>query len=291
MNKSIIKIVVVITIMLSFIACNAQIKNAITETVKIYGNCGMCKKTIENAGNSKEIAKIDWNVDTKIATLTYDGKKTNKDAVLKRIALSGYDSDTFLAPDSAYSKLPTCCQYDRVAKVAVETKSKTEIILENQGKHANHLETTTVKIQKENQLKAVFDTYFEVKNALVKTDGQTVSAKATALLLAISAVKMDKLTAGEHAIWMNVLKNLNADAAYIAATKDVKNQRDHFDTLSNNIYELIKVSNQETPIYYQFCPMANDGKGANWLSKENAVKNPYYGAMMLSCGKTVEIIN
>jgi hypothetical protein len=36
--------------------------------------------------------------------------------------------------------------------------------------------------------------------------------------------------------------------------------------------------------------MANSGKGANWLSKENAIKNPYYGSSMLTCGKTVEII-
>jgi hypothetical protein len=36
--------------------------------------------------------------------------------------------------------------------------------------------------------------------------------------------------------------------------------------------------------------MYNDGKGANWLSKESAIKNPYYGSQMLSCGKTVETI-
>jgi hypothetical protein len=52
----------------------------------------------------------------------------------------------------------------------------------------------------------------------------------------------------------------------------------------------MQVSKQETPTYYQFCPMAKDGKGANWLSKENAVKNPYYGTMMLSCGKVIETI-
>jgi hypothetical protein len=56
------------------------------------------------------------------------------------------------------------------------------------------------------------------------------------------------------------------------------------------MYALMKVSKQETPTYYQFCPMANDGKGANWLSKENAVKNPYYGNQMLTCGKVVETI-
>ena len=50
-----------ITVLLSFTACNAQIKNAKTESVKIYGNCGMCETTIEKAGNKKKIAKVDWN--------------------------------------------------------------------------------------------------------------------------------------------------------------------------------------------------------------------------------------
>ena len=76
----------------------------------------------------------------------------------------------------------------------------------------------------------------------------------------------------------------------VEETKDVGHQRDHFTTLSKNMYDLIKVSKTETPIYYQNCPMFNDGKGANWLSKENVIKNPYYGSQMLSCGKTVETI-
>ena len=45
-----------------------------------------------------------------MATITYDSKVTNQDAILKRIALSGYDSDKFLAPDNAYSKLPAWIQ-------------------------------------------------------------------------------------------------------------------------------------------------------------------------------------
>jgi hypothetical protein len=43
---------------------------------------------------------------------------------------------------------------------------------------------------------------------------------------------------------------------------------------------LLKVAKYEMPVYVQFCPMANDGEGANWLSKENAVKNPF---MVLKC--------
>jgi copper chaperone CopZ len=288
--KLISKTLVAITILLSFTSCNAQIKNAKTETVKIYGNCDMCEKTIEKAGNLKKIAKVDWNVDTKMATLTYDSKKTNQDVILKRIALSGYDSDKFLAPDNAYSKLPGCCQYDRDAKVAVKTEPKTETVTGDHSNHANHTETPKVEVQDTNQLKAVFDNYFAVKDALVKTDGNTASAKATALLSAINAVKMETLKTDEHNVWMKVLKNIKEDAEHIADTKDAKHQRDHFDTLSKNMYDLIKVSKQDTPTYYQFCPMANNGKGANWLSKENAVKNPYYGSMMLSCGKVIETI-
>ncbi len=294
--KSISKILVAITILLSFTACEAQIKNAKTETVKIYGNCGMCEETIEKAGNLKKVAKVDWNVNTKMASITYDAKLTNQDAVLKRIALSGYDSDKFLAPDNAYSKLPGCCQYDRVAKSPLTPKGG---IIEMTN-HANHSETPTrgvgelseakVEVQKVNQLKAVFDNYFAVKDALVKTDGNTASTKATALLSAINAVKMETLTTDEHTVWMKVLKSIKEDAEHISDTKDAGHQRDHFATLSKSIYELIKVTKQDTPTYFQHCPMANDGKGADWLSKENTIKNPYFGSMMLSCGKTVETI-
>ena len=270
-------------VMLSFGVSNAQIKNAKTETVKIYGNCGMCETTIEKAGNVKKTAIVDWNKDTKMATITYDAKKTNQDEILKRIALVGYDSDKFLAPDDVYAKLPECCLYERVNKPVAKAEPKTKT-----HDHPSH--TAATEMQEVNQLTSVFENYFSVKDALVKTDGNTSSTKAKELLTAINAVKMDKLTTEEHTVWMKVMKDLAFDAEHIADTKDASHQRDHFMPLSENMYALIKVSKTETPTYYQFCPMANDGKGANWLSKENAVKNPYYGSQMLSCGKTVETI-
>ncbi len=277
-----------ITLLLSFTACNAQIKNATTESVKIYGNCGMCESTIEKAGNVKKVAEVDWNKDTKMATLTYDTSKTNQDEILKRIALAGYDSDLFLAPDDAYSKLPECCQYDRVKK---SETAKTE----DMEDHSSHNQDgTTAKptepMQEANQLKAVFDNYFALKDALVKSDGNLASAKAKELLNALNAVQMNKLSTEEHTVWMKVMKNLAFDTEHIEETKDSGHQRDHFNPLSDNMYQLLKVSKQESTTYYQHCPMYNDGKGANWLSKENTVKNPYYGSQMLTCGKTVETI-
>ncbi len=282
--NSLKKIMMTICLLLSVLVMNAQIKNAKTETVKIFGNCGMCKTKIEKAGNLKNIAQVDWNEDTKIATLTYDESKTNQDEILKRIALVGYDSEKFLAPNDTYSKLPGCCQYDREAKVPVKESIKvdaisreTELVKDN---------TAISENQETNQLQPVFDNYFSLKDALVKTDAKTTSAKSKELLASIEAVKMETLKMDVHMVWMKVLKELSADAKSISETQDIKKQRDSFKSLSKNTYELIKVSKPTEPVYYQYCPMQD----ANWLSKENAVKNPYYGSQMLTCGKTVETI-
>ena len=53
------------------------------------------------------------------------------------------------------------------------------------------------------------------------------------------------------------------------------------------MYQLLKVSKQKHLHITNIAQWQNNGKGANWLSKENAVKNPYYGSKMLTCGKTV----
>ena len=279
-----------IILLLSIVVSNAQIKNTKTETVKVYGNCGMCETKSEKAGSLKNIAKVDWNEDTKMATLTYDAKKTNQDEILKRIALAGYDSDKFLAPDDVYNNLHGCCQYDRVAKVPVKEETTSIASNGDHSNHSNHSETSTTVIQGENQLKVVFDNYFLVKDALITSNGNSTASASKELVTAINNVKMDKLDMDVHMVWMKVVNTIQKDAENIANTKDVKIQRDHFTSLSKEIYTLIKISKYENPVYYQFCPMFNDGKGANWLSKENVVKNPYYGSMMLNCGKTVETI-
>lgn len=276
------------TLLLSITFANAQIKNAKTETAKIYGNCGMCKKTIETAANVTKTAKVDWNVDTKMASITYDTKKTNPDEILKRIALAGYDSDKFLAPDAVYDKLHGCCQYDREAKVVAT--SEPAMGMTTMENHENHdMDHKAVK-DEANQLKAVFDSYFMVKDALVNTDASVASTKSKDLLSKLKAVQMDKLAMDVHMVWMKVMKDLTSDSKAISETQDVKKQRVQFMSLSKNMRDLLLVAKFETPVYYQFCPMANGGKGANWLSKENAVKNPYYGTQMMTCGKVVETI-
>jgi len=285
--KSKSNIFLTIIVLLLFPLCNAQTKNQKTETVKIYGNCEICESTIEKAGNLKNQSIVDWNKETKFATISYDSLKTSKEEILKRIALAGYDSDTFLAPNDTYSNLPSCCQYERIKQTNTKMEEpKMEMTTIDHSMHSNKMD----EMQDPNPLSEVYDSYFAVKDALVRTDGAAASTSSKTLFTEINNVKMDKLSMDVHMAWMKVFENLKEDAEHIAGIKDIGRQRDHFISLSKNIYEVMKISKQETPTYYQFCPMANDGKGANWLSKENAIKNPYYGSQMLNCGNTVETI-
>lgn len=268
----------------SFAGCATPIKNAKTETFKVAGNCDMCKENIETAANKKGIAKAEWNVDSKQLTLTYNSEKTTAGEVLKRIAYAGYDNEQFLAPDDAYAKLAQCCQYDRMKKEAVQTE---QVVAEEQNEVTSE---TAVQEPQENLLKAVYANYFSLKDALIKDDGTTAAAKASALSQAIGKVDMTKFTPEQHTVWMKEMKSLKTAADQLAATKDVAKQRGYFTTLSTTMYKIANVYKADETLYYQHCPMYNDGEGANWLSKENAVRNPYYGNSMLTCGKTTETI-
>lgn len=277
--KSIAKIFLTTIAVLLYASGIAQIKNAKTETVKISGNCGMCKTTIEKAGNKKKISKVDWNKDSKVATLTFNSKTTSEDEILKRIALSGYDNEKYLAPDNAYAKLSECCKYERRKTTATTVTPKNETAVKD-----------TIKKEATNPLLEVYTAYFGLKDALIANDGVTASSKAKELFKAIDKVPMDKLASDQHTVWMKYMTKLSYDAEHIKGVTETDHQREHFSSLSKNMFEVMKVIKPSYPVYYDHCPMYNDGKGGDWISKESAIKNPFYGNQMLTCGKTVETL-
>jgi len=298
----------------------AQVNNPKTETVKVFGNCEMCKDGIESAANKKKVSKAEWNKDSKMATITYDSKKTTLSAVLKKIALAGFDNTQFLAPDDAYAKLADCCKYSRENKAMTkmehhdhsdkmntatkmgDEKNKMDMDEKKEIKadekkaedHSKHVDQPMVvkktEIKQTNMLKPVADNYFLLKDALVNTDATKGSAAAKKLSEAIAAVDMSKLSEKDHMAWMKVINPLKTATASIATEKSIVKQRNLFMGLSENMYILIKATKLAGTVFYQHCPMANNGKGANWLSKEAAIKNPYYGNMMLNCGSVTEAI-
>ena len=116
--------------------------------------------------------------------------------------------------------------------------------------------------------------YFGIKEALVAGNPTVASASATEFLKALAS-------ADGQVVKKDIRDSLNSDAASIAESRDIKLQRERFAVLSDNMIALAKSHKlSAAPLYEQYCPM----KKASWLSSNKAIKNPYYGNAMLTCG-------
>ncbi len=121
----ILKYIAIIYLALTLTFCGNKTENAstiskteivngiATSTFKVWGNCEMCKETIENSLKVDGINKADWSTETKIINVSYDTAKINLDHIQKNIAVVGYDNEKYKGDDKAYRGLPDCCQYDR----------------------------------------------------------------------------------------------------------------------------------------------------------------------------------
>jgi len=141
--------------------------------------------------------------------------------------------------------------------------------------------------------RSLVESYLLLKDKLVNDEKADEYAKQ--MLSVVSNVDMGAFSEEGHIKWMEYQKVIEEKAKKILEAGKLGEQRKHFIQLSDNMIGLVKTfeapeTGQGSSLYVQFCPMANDDKGAFWLSKEDKVKNPYYGDMMLNCGEVREEI-
>lgn len=102
--------VFIISLLLGFSALHAQSKTT-EASIKVFGNCGMCKKRIETALDYPGIKFADWNTRTKNLEVVFNNRKISLEKIRERVASTGHDTDSLKAPDEIYAKLPFCCLY------------------------------------------------------------------------------------------------------------------------------------------------------------------------------------
>jgi hypothetical protein len=119
--------------------------------------------------------------------------------------------------------------------------------------------------------------YIELKNALVSSDAASARKAATLLQKSLKSVPGGQPASGQ--------------AAKISATADLSAQRESFTLLSDEMAALVKATKLTSgAVYVEYCPMANNNKGAVWLSNEKEIRNPYFGDKMLKCGSVKETV-
>ncbi|RYD99144.1 MAG: metal transporter [Sphingobacteriales bacterium] len=85
-----------------------------SKTILVAGNCGMCKKRIENAAYIPGVKRAEWDKTTKELKVVYNGKKTSLSRIEENIAKAGHDAGETKATEKDYKKLPDCCAYGEV---------------------------------------------------------------------------------------------------------------------------------------------------------------------------------
>ncbi len=89
----------------------AKIKEA---SVKVYGNCGMCKDSIEKAALSvRGVESAKWDAESQTLEVTYNADRTDLNRVHRAVARVGHDTEEVTARDRVYNNLHECCKYER----------------------------------------------------------------------------------------------------------------------------------------------------------------------------------
>lgn len=92
---------------------HSKMETTKNETIKVLGNCEMCKERIEKAAKVTGVSKAVWSDETKLLTIVYDPSKVKNIEIQKKIAAAGHDTPKFKADNKAYNALPGCCKYER----------------------------------------------------------------------------------------------------------------------------------------------------------------------------------
>lgn len=133
--------------------------------------------------------------------------------------------------------------------------------------------------------------YLQIKNALAADNATEAAAGGNAFVAAIGKMDGSDMTTDQKKNFDEMADDAKEMAEHIGKSSDkIAHQREHFEMLSDDVYDLVKSFNPSQTLYKDYCPMYNKGKGASWISETKDIKNPYLGKKMLTCGEVKEEI-
>jgi Cu(I)/Ag(I) efflux system membrane fusion protein len=153
-------------------------------------------------------------------------------------------------------------------------------------------ETFKLPEEARNEAAAVIENYLLLKDALVNDDFDAAKEAATSLGRKLANIDLDRFSGEVRNTMEQFKKQLQNRNKAVAATGDIAGMRSNFDELSEvmiNFVSTFRPVNQK--LFVQHCPMADNDRGADWLSLSREIRNPYYGEAMLTCGEVSKEIN
>lgn len=133
--------------------------------------------------------------------------------------------------------------------------------------------------------------YFNLKDALVAGNTQKADEAASKVMSAAEIFLAEHATEAGHPELRPETRQImkNAEAITHLYPENLPKRRELFSLISEDMYKVLKAAKlQHGGVYQQHCPMAFDDKGANWLSADATIRNPYFGDEMMACGNVTD---
>jgi hypothetical protein len=151
--------------------------------------------------------------------------------------------------------------------------------------------SSTANTQDNSSLSDIVTAYLQLKNALADDDSKAAASSSNSVSEAIKKIDVNSLSGDEKKVYQDVADDMKEHAGHIAGSSDkIAHQREHFEMMSKDLYDLVKAVKPGQTLYKDFCPMYNNNKGGMWLSETKDIKNPYLGKKMPECGEVQEEI-
>lgn len=191
--------------------------------------------------------------------------------------------------------LSACKNDNRQAESSNMQSKEMHIEKEDDQDHSSKGESSKQEARDDNtskkntSLSAIIDGYLAIKNALAENDKDGAAKGGIMMLAAFSNFDLAQLTEAQHNEYMEIMENSKKHAVHVI--KYPIGHQEHFESLSNNVKDLIALIGTDKKLYLDFCPMYNNKKGAIWFSETEEIKNPYLEGKMPTCGKILKQIN
>jgi Cu(I)/Ag(I) efflux system membrane fusion protein len=136
--------------------------------------------------------------------------------------------------------------------------------------------------------------YYNLKDAFVASDTAKANTAGIQLKLLLDSLKLDEMKTVDSIGYQSIVGrpgDVAAELTGMMGEKELEKKRESFEMISNAFYDMMRVIKPAgATIYYQYCPMAFNDKGAYWLSNKDSIRNPYFGKKMLTCGEVRETL-
>jgi membrane fusion protein, copper/silver efflux system len=163
------------------------------------------------------------------------------------------------------------------------------------GKANSSIKDHAKKVKVSASIKAIltplFNQYIQLKDNLVNDDFESSTRSIKEFKDLFSKINMSSFKGEAHDVWMRHSVDAEKALKMMIEESNVDGIRKHFKILSNQMVMFANVFGPfDHPYYVQRCPMADNDQGADWLSRDKEVKNPYFGSSMLKCGEVTDSI-